>query len=179
MFDRGLFWSPVPHWPQARIVADDVDIRLAPAPGWICLVSGDLDSFLVRQALRRCLGPRDLCDAPRYALRLAPDRLLFVSDTPAPAAVSPGWSPDGIAVTEVTDGVVCLDLTGRGAGDVMRLAGPYDHDATARYDAESCQMIFAGLKVAVVRLENGWRLHVERPLATALWHWLEKSLTAG
>lgn len=178
MFDRGLFWSPVPLWPQVHIVATSVDIRLAPPATWMCLVSGDLDQFLMRQELPSCLGPRDLCDTPRYALRLAPDRLLFISRTPVPAAaaMAPGWSSDGIAVTDVTDGFVCLDLTGRGAAEVMRLAGPYDYDATARYEAESCQMLFAGLKVAVMRLENGWRLHVERPWAAALWHWLEKAL---
>ena len=31
----------------------------------------------------------------------------------------------------------------------------------------------AGLRVAVARHSTGWRLHIERPWAPALWRWLE------
>jgi sarcosine oxidase gamma subunit len=175
MFDRGSFWSPMPHWPQVSIDSAGHSIRSPQSAALMCLVSGNLDSFLKRQALDRCLGPRDVCDGRRYALRLAPDRMLFVVDAPLPeaAAAEFGWSSDGIAVTNVTDGFLCFDLTGPRAGDIMRLAAPYDFGALSSTAAESTLMQFAGAKAAMVRLETGWRLHVERPMATAVWRWLE------
>jgi heterotetrameric sarcosine oxidase gamma subunit len=175
VFDRGLFWSPVPDWPQAVIEGPGISIHPVPPAASMCLVSGNLEAFLERQGLRRCLGPRDICDGPRYALRLAPDRMLFICNGSLPAEASnPSWTSDGIAVSDVTDGFMCFDLVGRGAADIMRLAASYDFDEPLRPIEESTLMEFAGIKAAVVRRETGWRLHVERPQAATLWHWLEK-----
>lgn len=174
MFDRASFWSPVPAWPLASIEHAGVRIRPAPSPALMCLVSGDLSRFLEERGLRRCLGPRDTCDGRLYALRLAPDCLLFVGSDPFPGFDgATGWSSDRTAVSDVSDGFLCFDLTGERAGDVMRMGALYDFDAPAGRGDESAVMLFAGTRVAVVRLETGWRLHVERPVAAPLWHWLE------
>ncbi|HVJ34644.1 MAG TPA: sarcosine oxidase subunit gamma family protein [Terriglobia bacterium] len=176
MFDRGRFWSPVPEWQQSRIERPDLWISAVRSAGPICLVSGNLGAFLTAQGLERCLGPRDICGAQRYALRLAPDRLLYVGDGASAGEAQPsfGWS-DGIAVTDVSDGYLLFDILGRSAANIMRLGSAYDYDSLEKPAEESAMTLFAGIKVALKRLETGWRLHVERPAATALWHWLEKA----
>lgn len=166
MLDRGLFWSPVPDWSRAGIRHDGLSIAaLAPQAAW--LVSGNLAAFLERRGVR--LG--DAGD--RYALRLAPDRLLFVSvDGADTDGVTFGWS-DGCAVTDVSDGFVLLDITGPAAPELMRLGAL--HDFETRSDTASAAMLFAGQRVILARIPQGWRLHVERPSAAAIWQWLQRA----
>jgi heterotetrameric sarcosine oxidase gamma subunit len=172
MFDRGRFWSPVPDWPSVAISRPEADIRRVQADGQILMVSGNFGAFLANQGLARCLGPRDsIGDAP-YALRLAPDRLLLIGGKAEIDAV-PGWQ-GGIAVSDVTDGYVIIDILGAGAAAFMQAGAAYDFEAPAGAAVESAVIQFAGMKVAVIRRSGGWRLHVERPMATTLWHWLEK-----
>ncbi|HEV8390873.1 MAG TPA: hypothetical protein VGQ35_13570 [Dongiaceae bacterium] len=175
MPDRGLFWSPVPDWSRADIQHRELGITaLSTQVAW--LVSGDLSKFLAQRGGMPCVGPRDSCEKGTYALRLAPDRLLFVCRdgvlTDLPAF---GWSDDGIAITDVSDGFVLCDVTGPAAPDLMRLGASYDFEAGPAAPAESASMLFAGLKVAVAPFRPGWRLHVERPYAAALWHWLQRA----
>lgn len=164
MLDRGLFWSPVPDWTHASIRHEGLSIAaVAPQAAW--LVSGNLAAFLDRRGVR-------LGDAgERYALRLAPDRLLFVSMSGADDATF-GWS-EGCAVTDVSDGYVLLDITGPTASELMRLGAL--HDFEARSESASAAMLFAGQRVVLARLQQGWRLHVERPGATAIWQWLQRA----
>lgn len=167
MPDRGLFWSPVPDWSRASIRHEGLSIAaLAPQAAW--LVSGDLAAFLERRGIR--FG--DTGD--RYALRLAPDRLLIVSMDGADDATF-GWS-DGCAVTDVTDGFVLLDITGPAAPELMRLGAL--HDFEARSETASAAMLFAGQRVILARIPQGWRLHVERPNAAAIWQWLQRAASA-
>jgi heterotetrameric sarcosine oxidase gamma subunit len=164
MLDRGLFWSPVPDWPHASVRHDGLSIAtVAPQAAW--LVSGNLAAFLDRRGVR--LG--DAGD--RYALRLAPDRLLFVSIDGDALDVTFGWSEDGCAVTDVSDGYVLLDITGPAAPELIRLGAL--HDFEARSDTASASMLFAGQRVILARIQQGWRLHVERPHAAAIWQWLQ------
>ena len=165
MLDRGLFWSPVPDWSRAGIRHDGLSIAaLAPQAAW--LVSGDLAGSLERR------GARFGDAVERYALRLAPDRLLFVSMDGAADGVTFGWS-DGCAVTDVSDGYVLLDITGPAAPELMRLGAL--HDFEARSDTASASMLFAGQRVVLARIQQGWRLHVERPDAAAIWQWLQRA----
>jgi heterotetrameric sarcosine oxidase gamma subunit len=171
MPDRGLFWSPVPDWSRAEILHRDLNVTTrSAASAW--LVSGNLAKFLEGRGRLSCCGPREVCDPDSYALRLAPDRMLWVS-LGASESLPVGWSDDGVAVTDVSDGFVLFDVTGRAALDLMKLGANYEFEAAPAGPAESALMVFAGLKVAVARLEHGWRLHVERPYATALWQWLQ------
>jgi len=167
MLDRGLFWSPVPDWPQAGIRHEGLIVAaLAPLAAW--LVSGNLAAFLERHGVRFS----DASD--RYALRLAPDRLLFVSMNGADVTAF-GWS-DGCAVTDVSDSYVLLDVTGPVALDLMRMGALHDFEAVS--DTASAATLFAGQRVIVARIPQGWRLHVERPNAAAIWQWLQRAASA-
>ena len=167
MLDRGLFWSPVPDWSRAGIQHEGLSVAaLAPQAAW--LVSGTLSAFLER----RGVGFGEA--GARYALRLAPDRLLFVV-MDGMDDVTFGWS-DGCAVTDVGDGFVLLDITGPLAPELMRLGAL--HDIEAGPDAESAAMLFAGQRVILARIPHGWRLHVERPNAAAIWQWLQRAASA-
>jgi heterotetrameric sarcosine oxidase gamma subunit len=167
MLDRGLFWSPVPDWSRATIRHDELSIdTVAPQVAW--LVSGNLATFLDRRGVR--FG--DAGD--RYALRLAPDRLLFVSvDGAATDGATFGWSEDGCAITDVSDGYVLLDITGPAALELMRLGAL--HDFEAKSDTASASILFAGQGVILAPTSQGWRLHVERPNAAAIWQWLQRA----
>ncbi|HSE73819.1 MAG TPA: sarcosine oxidase subunit gamma family protein [Dongiaceae bacterium] len=173
MPDRAKFWSPVPDWPRARLEQDGLGIVASFAEAaW--LVSGDLPAFLHRNGGLACIGPREICAAVPYALRLAPDRLLFVQRGGGGVANSSfGWSDEGLAITDVSDGYVLFDITGSAASKLMALGAAYDFEGKPAGIAESASMLFAGLKTAVARMPSGWRLHVERPYATAMWQWLQ------
>jgi heterotetrameric sarcosine oxidase gamma subunit len=176
MPDRGLFWPPVPDWSLADIRHEGLGIT-ASSTEMAWLVSGNLPRFLERRGLS-CVGPRETCGQGTYALRLAPDRLLFASrdggrNTGLLDGEIFGWSDDGIAITDVSDGFVLFDIVGPAAPDLMALGAPYDFAAKPAAPAESASMLFAGLRVAVARILPGWRLHIERPYAAALWQWLQ------
>lgn len=172
MPDRGKFWSPVPAWSQARLEQDGLSIAASFAEAaW--LVSGDLPAFLRRQGGLACIGPREICATVPYALRLAPDRLLFVHLGNGLPSTTFGWSDDGLAVTEVSDGYTLFDITGSAARELMALGANYEFEGKPAGIAESALMLFADLKTAVARMPSGWRLHVERSYATAMWQWLQ------
>jgi heterotetrameric sarcosine oxidase gamma subunit len=164
MRDRGLFWSPVPDWSQAILRPDGLSIvAMAPRAAW--LVSGNLAAFLERRGVR-------VGDAgQRYALRLAPDRLLFVS-MDGSEDVTFGWS-DGCAITDISDGFVLFDIAGLAALNLMQLGAL--HDFERRSDTASASILFAGQRVILARIQQGWRLHVERPNAAAIWQWLQRA----
>ncbi|HWA49717.1 MAG TPA: hypothetical protein VG742_15700 [Dongiaceae bacterium] len=169
MPDRGKFWPAVPDWSAASIRKPGLEIAVAPA-ATISLVSGDLAKFLAQHhGDTASIGPRGMIAGDRYALRLAPDRLLSVGPG---AQVASGWS-DGVATTDVSDGYLLFDVTGPTASDVMAMGAEYDFASRPALATESAAMLFAGLKVSIARIAGGWRLHVERPYAAALWHWLE------
>lgn len=159
MPDRGKFWSPPPDWSQLAVAAPTL---------W--LVSGDLDAFCRRHNVAAPLGPRDPCESGRYALRLAPDRLLHVSDLPEESTF--GWSSDGYAISDLTDGLILLDLSGPHSDDVMAHGSGYDFQSRDLRPMESAMILFANLRLAAARRPGGWRLHIERPLAPTLWRWL-------
>ncbi len=170
MPDRGAFWSPVPDWPHASLASDGLRVTADGTTKTIWLVSGDFGSFERIHGDVPIRGPRDSCPDSRYRLRLAKDRLLQVS--PEIEAAEFGWSPDGHAITDVSDGMVLLDVTGPGADRLMARGCGYDFAAPVARAVESAMMIFAGTRLAVSRRGQGWRLHVDRPLAAALWRWL-------
>ncbi len=123
MRDRGQFWTPVPDWASARIEGDGVRVE-AVAAGQILLVSGEVGVFLGRRGVGPSLGPRDAKPGDTYALRLAPDRVLYVS-----AAVEPidrGWSAAGCAVTGMTDGMILCDVSGPRALELLQQGTSYD-----------------------------------------------------
>lgn len=160
MPDRARFWSPPPDWSQVAVAVPTL---------W--LVSGDLDAFRRRHDVAAPLGPRDPCESGRYALRFAPDRLLHVSNVSEEAAF--GWSSEGYAISDLTDGLILLDLSGPHSDDVMAHGSGYDFQSRDARPLESAMMLFANLRLAVGRRPDGWRLHIERSLAPTLWLWLQ------
>jgi len=169
MHNRGQFWSPVPEWSQVSLHAAGVDV--APATvGSVWLVSGNVEPFLARNGVGEILGPRQLCSTDTYALRLAPDHVMFVGDAAA-LETCDGFAND-CAVTDVSDGVVIFDVHGEHPADLLAQGSEYPFEGTTFFPKESASMQFAGLRVIVSRRERGWRLHVDRPWAAALWRWL-------
>jgi len=176
MHDRGQFWSPVPDWAQVALHADGVDIAVVNATS-VCLVSGDVHALLAQKRIGEMLGPRQRCEADSYALRLSPDRCLLVSD--ASAAMDHTGLASGCAVTDVSDGIMIFDIRGDAAANLMAQGSEYPFEGTKILPQESASMHFAGFRVIVSRREHGWRLHVDRPWAPALWRWFEAHVEAA
>jgi sarcosine oxidase gamma subunit len=105
-------------------------------------------------------------------LRLAPDRVLYVSD--AEQAIDLGWSDAGFAIADMTDGIILFDLSGPRCLELLQQGTGYDLLATDARPTESADILLAGLRVGILRRPDGWRLHIERPHATALWTWLQQ-----
>ena len=175
MHDRGQFWSPVPDWPQVGLHAAGIDVSPV-SVGSICLISGDNKSFLAQHGIAEVLGPRQPSSHGSYALRLAPDRVMFVSD--ASAIETGSGLTNGCAITDVSDGIMIFDIRGNGAANLMSQGSEYPFEDPTAFPHESASMQFAGLRVIVSRHEHGWRLYVERPWAAALWRWLEAHVKA-
>ena len=175
MHDRAQFWSAVPEWSEVSLRGSGfVVVPVYDATAF--LVSGDASAFLAGARIGDILGPRQVCSSDRYALRLAPDRVLVVDGTStAPASVMAVAhdSVSNCAVTEISDGLVIFDITGGSAAELMAQGSEYPFEDTAPRPLESASMSFGGFRVIVSRRTNGWRLHVERPWAAALWRWLE------
>lgn len=172
MHDRGSFWSAPPEWGTAELVGRDVRIAVQPAAA-IWLASGAVDALLQKQGIAASIGPRTACTDSRYALRLGPERVLLVSDTPID--LQAGWQA-GVALSELHDGVLVFEITGSGSRALLAQATEYDFESTVDRPLESSRMLLGGLKVAVMRRGQGWRLHVERLWAPALWRWLQAHL---
>ena len=167
MRDRGTFFAPVRDWEREALARDGWSVEFG-VPRQAMIVSGDVEAFLGRRDLRP-LGPRDATSSGTYALRLAPDRVLFVSADVAP--IDQGWSAAGYAVAGMTDSTIVCDVSGPRALELLQQGTSYDLTSTDERPNESCNILFAGLRVAIVSRDEGWRLHVERPYATALWSW--------
>lgn len=170
MHDRAQFWSPVPDWTQVSLHAPGIEVAVVNAAS-MWLVSGPAQQFLVRYGAGETLGPRQTCSNDDYALRLAPDRVLFVAG--AQAVDFPPASAPACAITDVSDGMLILEVRGQAAAELMAQGSEYPFDAATVLPHESAMMQFAGFRLAVSRRTHGWRLHIERPWAPALWRWLQ------
>jgi sarcosine oxidase gamma subunit len=95
---------------------------------------------------------------------------MFVGDAAA-LETHTGFA-NGWAVTDVSDGILIFDVLGEHATDLLAQGSEYAFEDTAIFPKESASMQFAGLRVIVSRRQGGWRLHIERPWAPALWRWL-------
>jgi len=176
MHDRGRFWSPVPDWSEVSLHAAGLDVSPVTVAS-ICLVSGDVKQFLAQRGIGEILGPRHVCSGGAYGLRLAPDRAMVVDDASA-FDTDMGFG-NGCAVTDVSDGIMIFYVHGEHAAHLMAQGSEYPFEATTIFPHESTSMQFAGLRVIVSRRERGWRLHIERPWAPALWRWLQAHMEAS
>jgi sarcosine oxidase gamma subunit len=159
-------------WAPARR-ADDA---LAARPGFAVkartgfgqtLISGDIDAAL--KSLARgapLLGLYGAAPRGKHALRIARDKALLV--TPAPIAVDVGYR-EGWCATAVDDGWVVVEVEGPGAGLALMLGTTADLAA----GSPSAAVLFAGRRCLLLRLEKGFRVHVESPWFEALMTWLD------
>jgi sarcosine oxidase gamma subunit len=170
MHDRARFWSPVPDWSQVSLHAPGIDVAPLTSAS-LCLVSGNYERLLARNNVNEIHGPRQVCDRDTYVLRLAPDRLLYVGASPTPSM--PGETASVCAITDISDGMLIFDVRGEGAAELMAQGSEYPFHDVAVLPLESASMQFAGFRLIVSRRAHGWRLHIERPWATALWRWLQ------
>jgi heterotetrameric sarcosine oxidase gamma subunit len=140
---------------RADISGTDIAVRTAALAGqWI--VTG------------RSVQANTIEAGPPTVIWLAPDRVLVAAET----ATSP---PGGDFVTDVTDGLVVLDITGANARALLEMASPLDPAALA--PGNSAQTLFAGIKVIIYPHRDGLRLHVERALAEWLVAWIAQAVT--
>lgn len=169
MSDRSAFWSPPPDWGSARITRPGLEITVRETR--FTLVSGETHAWLAAQGIAPAIGPREACPAGGYALRLAPDSVLVVGwESPVD-----GWQPEArVALSACSDGWLVFEILGEGAAALMAEGSEYRFTASPEPPTESARLLFAGIVVAVARCSGGWRLHVERAWAPALWRWLAR-----
>lgn len=172
MRDRGAYWAPVRDWAHEGFDLDGQRVVFG-VPRQAIVVSGDIGAFLGASGLHP-LGPRDSAECDTYALRLAPDRVLYVSTDAE--LIGQGWSRAGYAVADMTDGMILCDVSGPRALHLMQQGTSYELAAIDARPNESCHILVAGLRVAIVRRDDGWRLHIERPYVTALWSWFKDNI---
>lgn len=169
MSDRSAFWSAPPDWQQARIVRPGVDITVREEP--CTLISGDTGPWLAAQGIAPAIGPRGDCPLGPYALRLSPDSVLVVGMEWA----QEGWqAQERLALSPCSDGWLVFEILGEGAAALMAEGSEYSFASAPGLPSESARLLFAGIVVALARCSGGWRVHVERAWAPALWCWLAR-----
>ena len=70
MFDRSAFWSPPPDWRQARLEGPGIRVTASAPPGVWRISGRGLPAALARAGVAHAVGPREVCDAQVYALRI-------------------------------------------------------------------------------------------------------------
>jgi heterotetrameric sarcosine oxidase gamma subunit len=110
------------------------------------------------------MAPNTVEGTDPYALWLAPGRRLIVGSD----------APDGDFVSDVSDGLVVIEISGPRADEVLVMACPLDPTALAH--GRCAQTLFAGAKAILYHHRGALRLHVERPLAAWLLDWLRQAI---
>lgn len=168
MRDRGKFWTPAPDWRTARIERDGLSARRIAGLGQT-LISGNLRAGVAALAPGAPeAGLWSLLETDRYLVRIARDRGLLV--TSESLHVAPGWR-EGYVATPCDDAYAVIELAGDRLANVMAEATSADLEAGSR----SAAVLFAGVTVFLYRAgASTARLHVESPLASYLWKWLDE-----
>lgn len=156
MSDRSAFWPAQPDWASARIEAPGVTVTASHGDRGVVLLSGP------GEAIARLVQ-----DHPGTLLQIAPDRVLLV--TRAQAGLQDGMHPAGVAISDLTETHIRLDIRGPAASALLTLGSP---SLAIDPNPRAAAVGFAGMALLVEPLEGGARLHVERPQAPHLWHWL-------
>lgn len=156
MSDRGTFWPEAPDWTLARIEAPGVSVTASQGDRGVFLLSGP------GKAVAQIVN-----DHPGALLQIAPDRAMLV--TAPEAGLLDGLHPTGIAISDLSDAHIRIDIRGPAAAALLALGSP----SLALDPAPKAAAVgFAGMTLLVEPLPDGARLHVERPQAPHLWHWL-------
>ena len=157
MSDRSTFWHAPPDWATARIEAPGVTVTASHGDRGVVLLSGPGNG--IAQIAK---------DHPGATLLwIAPDRAMLV--TVQGAGLEDGWHPSGLAISNLTDAHIRIDIRGAAAPALLALGSPsLAQDSAPRAAAVG----FAGVTLLIEPLPDGARLHVDHPQAAHLWHWL-------
>ncbi len=101
-----------------------------------------------------------------YAVWLAPGRRLVVG----------AIASEGNFVSDVSDGLVVIEISGAHTDELLAMGCPLDIGALAR--GRCAQTLFAGVKTLIYRHGDAVRLHIERSLAQWLLDWLQVAATS-
>ena len=166
--DRSKFWAASPDWAIARIDRASWQAKALLGLGQT-LISGRIAGAIEALAPGAPeVGLWGLVEANPYVVRIARDRALIVSTEPQ--AVAPGWR-DGWAATPADDVYAVLEIGGEGLSALVSEATAAALDG----GSPSAAVMFAGIPGLLYRTAGTTaRLHVERPHATYIWHWLER-----
>lgn len=159
-------------WPEPRPrtgpLIDEAGLQVGPgAPGGGVLISGDLDAALAVLAPGApVLGLGAECPAPPFAVRIARDRALLVTDRPLD--MLPGWNDAGFAATPADDQWSQVHVAGPDACEVIAEGTAADPDG----GSPSAALRFAGLTCLLLRRDGGFLLFVEASQRWFLGDWL-------
>jgi sarcosine oxidase subunit gamma len=175
--------------PAPAIRRDGLEIAEASVTVQVML-SGDVGDAAVINAVAAAAGCT-LSDQPNrrtgvdpYAIWLAPDRRLLVSETADRTTflddLAAALSGRFAGASDVTDGLAVLDLAGGRVADLMAMACALDLDPRSFGPDHSARTLFADIPVILYRQGNagGFRLHADASTIGHLWTWLDQAATA-
>lgn len=168
MLDRSGFW---PAAGLEMLSGEGLTARVLP-PVPQLMVSGDLAAFCEAQKLAAPLGLLAEVSLPRYALRLARQRMLVVGLTLDHAAC--GWT-EGLAITPMTGALAVVEMAGPDRMALFARASAID----PRGASPSAALQFAGVTAALCSTAESLRLHLDRGLVPYLMDWIAATGLAG
>lgn len=163
---REMDWPEPP--PLAGVLIETGALRVTlSALGGATLISGDLRAALDTLAPGApMLGLGGAAPDAPFALRIARDRVLLVTD--APLEAEPGWYAAGYATTPADDQWSQVLVTGPDAGRVIAEGTAADLGR----GSPSAALLFAGLTCLLLRREEDFAIMVETPRLWFLAEWL-------
>jgi hypothetical protein len=169
MHDRGQFWTPAPAPGKGQFSARGAVVQVVLGLSQNLLSGPQHLAALERLRLPAPVGFSGVASGPTYAVAIAGDRSLIVSQGEAP--FREGWeATSATAATIMDDAFLVLDIQGPGLTDLVSKAATLDvSDASS-----SASLLFAGFPCLAYRYERPdvLRLHIEPPLASAFGAWL-------
>ena len=179
MRDLAGKWPPVPEWDTAILETDSLRIRTVGGLAQL-VVSGDLQAWGRAAGMaHEGVGAFAVAQGPRYAVRVARDRILAVSETPF--GIAPGWHGEGFAVSGMDAAMHVFEIAGAGVPKLLARATALDPTLGPTLDpagtSASAALLFAGVNALAYRHGGPemLRVHVDRGLAPYLWKWFEKT----
>ncbi len=129
------------------------------------LLSGPIKTCLQLARQPSATGWPAPASGDSYALRLRRDRILSINGPTLPD----GWHPEGIAISDMTDGYACIEITGKGALDLLNQGTELDPTTPSG----SCARLFQGQPCLIYQWQSdSLRLHIEQPRAESIWQTL-------
>ncbi|MBS9721939.1 hypothetical protein JYU29_14705 [Tianweitania sp. BSSL-BM11] len=169
MLDRGAFWTPVPDWSTATLDGNGWSARVVPNLHRL-LVSGNLETALANLAPDTpSIGLWQISEGNIQALRIGRDRMLLTSVDPL--AAEPGWNAEGYAVSLADDAYCTLELQGPKLRSLLEEMTFVDLEGES---SSAATLVCGQLALLHSTADKQVWVHVETPLATFIWHWLER-----